>query len=96
MIHWVSLTQYFLSLGRDNRLIRGTEEYKGSQLVKTDTFGMVADPSYNPEASFDELGIAPLRVSGKTSVVGEELTNLLSYLMPSTHLQVLQRKIIFQ
>lgn len=57
---------------------------------------MVADPSYNPEASFDELGIAPLRVSDETSVVEEELTNLLSYLMPSTRLQVLQRKIIFQ
>lgn len=57
---------------------------------------MVADLSYNPEASFDELGIAPLRVSDETSVVGEELTNLLSYLMPSTRLQVLQRKIIFQ
>lgn len=57
---------------------------------------MVADPSYNPEASFDELGIVPLRVSDETSVVGEELTNLLSYLMPSTRLQVLQRKIIFQ
>ena len=28
---------------------------------------MVADPSYSPEASIDESGIAPLSVSDKTS-----------------------------
>lgn len=56
MIHWVSLTQYFLSLGRDNRLIRGTEEYKGSQLVKTDTFGMVGRPVIQSRSEFWRVG----------------------------------------